>query len=140
MLRVRCFDLCDSAVERGQLLTVVNGGLNIMPRLEFPAPMQCDLAISLELEFTSETFELIASLHMISEDGHELDISPLDVGNQLTPTDARPNKMKSVVYPQAISLQHLRLPAPGVYRIELRSGDEVVAVARFAMVDGTKDE
>lgn len=134
-MRIRVFELCDAAVVRDNMLSVVNGGINSMPRDDFPATMQCDLAVALELDLHEGHFDLEASLHMVSDDGIDCGVAPLNIGAdlQLSPGNEPATAEESIVFPQAIGLRNLTLPQPGSYRLELRSRGELVTFLRFAM-------
>lgn len=133
-MRVQTFALCDAAVVRMNMLTTVNAGINSMPRSTFPAQMQCDLAIALELDLVDGRFDLNASLHVVDEAREDFEFPPLDLSAQIEGTDeGGDSESDSVVFAQAISLQDLTLPLGGRYRLELRSGDELVTFLRFHM-------
>lgn len=132
-MRVRAFSLCDKAVVRGQLLTIVNGGFNELIREDFPSVMACDLAISLEFDLTHARSEIPLSLDIETDIGEDFGLEPLviDVDLAARPEDPLPTGSSPAIWHQVVEMDRMVLPSEGHYRMVLRSGDEVVTFMRF---------
>jgi hypothetical protein len=135
-MRIRVFDLCDSATERDGLLTVVNGGINIFNRPEFPAPLLCDLALSFELDVPDSELEFSGELRIRAEDSREEVAHPMSLSGTISEIiDGAAPLLNSMVVARSVDLSRLQVPSPGRYRIELYDGDALVSYLRFAVND-----
>lgn len=132
-MRIRSFVLCDSAVTRDQLLTIVNGGFNELVREDYPATMQCELAISIEFDLTREYQKSQLSLEMQTEVGEKFALDPLQMNVELRARDDEELPAGSVpaIWHQTIDLRNMVVPGPGYYRIILKADGEILTYTRF---------
>lgn len=125
--------LCDAASVREGLLHVLGGGITLLSRTDFPAPIASDLALTLyvtdaKMERQTHTVAVKGFQEGASEEmfGFELDLS-------LDPTSATvPGAVQSV--PLVVPTSMMGVPEPGSYRIEVSVDGELLTSVLFTAV------
>lgn len=129
--------LCDYAIVREQLLTVVGGGISFFSREEFPSPMGAYFVLGVVLRPAEDpTADITVSIVKVAieDEDNEFQIAALGLGlKSESPPDgviALPNAMYSVA-----DLRDLNIPEPGPYEILVsEDGNEVMRVPFFAHI------
>ncbi|WP_144872462.1 DUF6941 family protein [Microbacterium sp. 1.5R] len=129
--------LCDSANVRENLINILSGGVTILGRPNFPAPLGADLALSLYVrpdhandlthpvvieavsEATDEQLFALESGFLIG-----------DLSDEQPPYEAQ---SVSVVFP----LSGMGIPEPGRYRIEIKVDGELISAVPFSAVNSS---
>lgn len=128
--------LCDAATTRDNLLHVLGGGLSMLVRPSFPAPLACDLALTLYAK-TDGDDEVV---HVIEARGRRV-----GGGDDLfgAGVELHVNSMPGVG-PQSSSvvlfMANSAVPAPGMYEIVITVDGDPLATVPFTAVRADGDE
>ena len=108
--------LCDFAQVRGGLLFVASGGITRMWRHELPAPMNCYVAIVIEMDQIEAADLHEFKLVVLGQDGEQY--AEMAGAFQAGPGDGS-NPTERVAVPLAINLQMVGLPGYGQYDVRV---------------------
>lgn len=112
-------------------MTVVNGGLNQLPRQEFPAPLAAFLALAIDISGIDGVLPLSIDVRAVCETDTSLAVSPYHWEAEITPRQDPRNGMDSVVLNLAVDAQALEIPAAGIYRFELEANGTPLSTVRM---------
>lgn len=129
MIRLAAALLCDSANVRENLLSVLGGGITTLGRPDFPAPINCDLALSFYVSTEvagpmSHAIEVVGS----SASGVELFTFETGFGVDVSPTKL---PVTTQTVSMVIPVGRMGVPEPGHYQIEVFADGETLASVPF---------
>lgn len=129
MIRLAAALLCDSANIRENLLSVLGGGITRIGRPDFPASINCDLALAFYASpRTSARDDHSIRVSLLSPDGEEL--YSFEAGFELDTTLAIDDD-ETVTVPLVIPLGVMGVPNPGNYQVEVRADGELLTSVPF---------
>jgi hypothetical protein len=125
--------LCDFAQVRGGLLTVVSGGITTLYRPEFPAALDCHLALVFELSIVELDVE-----HTFSVKVTEIDSATVvgNVDGNLAPGTIDGGGIGEVLFPAAIDLGPLVVEGPGRFDVSVSfDGEPAQRLTLYVVTD-----
>lgn len=125
--------LCDSASVREGLLHVLGGGITLLTRPDFPAPIACDLALTLYLA----DLKIERQVHTVAakcfRDGASEELFGFELELDLDPTtSAIPGSVQSASLVLPMSM--MGVPEPGGYHVDVTVNTEPLTSVRFSAV------
>ena len=106
--------LCDFASVREGLLFVVGGGITRVRRAQYPAALDCSVALLVELHQMKLTRPHELELRVLGSDGE--DVASIKAGFQATGVDL--DIGENLPIPVVVDLRGAALPKPGRYSID----------------------
>jgi hypothetical protein len=130
--------LCDAAKARDGLLFVIGGGINRVARPQYPAPLNCDLALMITMHPAEMTERHRLRVMVQGEDGLRIAEVEAEFGFGV---EGAPPPIQKVSSPLILGLAALPLPAPGHYSLEvLFDGQLVRSLPVEAVLSSTEQE
>lgn len=129
MISTKAAILCDAASIREGLLHVLGGGITVLGRESYPAPLSASLALLFELtevRSEGEIHDVHIRAHRIGDDGRSL--FELHTRLQIEPGSTS-DMIQSV--PLLFNLTNAGLPEPGSYEIEVSVDNVTSTSVRF---------
>lgn len=114
-MRISTALLCDAATVREGLLHILGGGVSVMGRGEYPAPMLVQLAILIHQHPTELGRAHVLDVIVQQADGGRVAEASVE---WLTPPEAA-RTLGELAQPVVLPLQDVGLPAAGSYSVEL---------------------
>lgn len=114
-MRISTALLCDAATVREGLLHVLGGGVTLLGRTQFPAPMLVQLAILIHQHPTELAHDHVLDVIVQQADGERVAEASVAWG----PVVEAGRPTREVAQPLVLPLETLGLPAAGSYSIEL---------------------
>lgn len=115
MIRITSAMLADAATMREGLLHVLGGGISLLSRPNYPAPIGASLALLLEardIDLSGQPVEL--DIVAKSEEADHAQLFEAKVSALIMPP---PGGERILNFPVAIDLTQAGIPAPGLYKI-----------------------
>lgn len=131
-MRISTALLCDAATVREGLLHILGGGVSVMGRAEFPAPMLVQLAILIHQHPTELGQDHVLDVVVQNVDGARVAEASVQWS---TPAAAIPG-FRELAQPVVLPLQDIGLPQPGAYSVELLINGHHEASVGFEVVTG----
>lgn len=131
------FVLCDAANVRDGLLNILGAGISSISRHEFPAQLDCLVAIQFEISGGSMDDEIVLRVVVSGGDGEQVDVPEFETTLNQTPIEQRTPKPTpalnnpSFTVPFILNASALTVPAPGSYQMALFVNDQQLSSLRF---------
>lgn len=131
-MRISTALLCDAATVREGLLHILGGGVSVMGRADFPAPMLVQLAILIHQDPTELGQEHVLDVVVQNIDG----VRVAEASVQWLTSSAAVPGFRELAQPLVLPLQDIGLPEPGAYSVELLINGHHEASIGFEVVSG----
>lgn len=129
MIQLAAALLCDSANVRENLLNVLSGGITVLGRPSFPAPIGVDLALSFYV-YSEDGIVQDHPINVIARDNDGEPLFEFETGFSVTvEPGSEPTLVQTASLVVPVSL--MGVPEPGMYWIDVVTEDRVLVSVPF---------
>ncbi|MDQ0574303.1 DUF6941 family protein [Agromyces albus] len=131
--RVRMFELCDTASDRGGLISVLGAGIDLISRDQYPNDLGAMIAISVEIDAYQVGEKVALRLSIQKQNGDPI---AEDYINELAavPSAELEEHFRdpgAAVFVHVVGVQRMQIPEPGRYVMKLSVDDVPVGSLQF---------
>jgi hypothetical protein len=128
-ISVPILTVCDATHEREGLLGILGGGITVINRESYPAPLAADIAAQLQLTDVSAGDSISVTLSITHADGEPVEIEDLDFKASFD------NSAELLSLPLTINARDMKIPRSGKYKISISSADGPLSAVDFIALE-----